>query len=207
MRRAVATSDRHFSLLLDLELLLLRCCFTPYHWCKRNAIAGISLSLPLSLSLSLFPSLFNLSRYPESITERSMYDMDISSGDGLTHLYYSKGDELWPFGFGLSCAPSISLPLSRSLTLSLSLSLSLTLSSAPPPPPPRARMCLRPPLALRYNLFQYPSAIGHKGKCLLVLHRHDIQLHMVGIDLVPDRLSSGNATHHRCPPPTHTLKH
>lgn len=33
-----------------------------------------------------------------------MYDMDISSGDGLTHLYYSKGDELWPFGFGLSCA-------------------------------------------------------------------------------------------------------
>ena len=31
-----------------------------------------------------------------------MYDMDISSGDGLTHLYYSKGDELWPFGFGLS---------------------------------------------------------------------------------------------------------
>ena len=41
-------------------------------------------------------------RYPESITQRSMYDMELNSGDGLTHLYYSKGDELWPFGFGLS---------------------------------------------------------------------------------------------------------
>ena len=40
--------------------------------------------------------------YPETITERSMHDMDLTSGDGLTHLYYSKGDELWPFGFGLS---------------------------------------------------------------------------------------------------------
>ena len=26
-----------------------------------------------------------------------MYDMDISSGDGLTHLYYSKGYETIPF--------------------------------------------------------------------------------------------------------------
>lgn len=40
--------------------------------------------------------------YPETITERSMYDMDISNGTGLTHLYYNKGDELWPFGFGAS---------------------------------------------------------------------------------------------------------
>jgi len=30
-----------------------------------------------------------------------MYDMNLNSGDGLTHMYYSKAP-LWPFGFGLS---------------------------------------------------------------------------------------------------------
>ena len=30
-----------------------------------------------------------------------MHDMDLTSGQGLTHLYY-KGEVLWPFGFGLS---------------------------------------------------------------------------------------------------------
>jgi hypothetical protein len=28
---------------------------------------------------------------------RDMHDMDLTSGDGLTHLYY-KGEVLWPFG-------------------------------------------------------------------------------------------------------------
>jgi len=39
--------------------------------------------------------------YPSSILQRNMWDMDITSGDGLTHLYY-KGEVLWPFGHGLS---------------------------------------------------------------------------------------------------------
>jgi beta-glucosidase len=40
-------------------------------------------------------------RYPESITQRSIYDMELDSGEGLTHLYY-KGEVIWPFGWGLS---------------------------------------------------------------------------------------------------------
>eukprot|EP00656_Telonema_subtile_P009230 TRINITY_DN14333_c0_g2_i1.p1 TRINITY_DN14333_c0_g2~~TRINITY_DN14333_c0_g2_i1.p1 ORF type:complete len:947 (-),score=234.31 TRINITY_DN14333_c0_g2_i1:226-3066(-) len=39
--------------------------------------------------------------YPSSILERDMHDMDLTSGQGLTHLYY-QGDVLWPFGYGLS---------------------------------------------------------------------------------------------------------
>ena len=39
--------------------------------------------------------------YPESITSRDIHDMDLNSGEGLTHLYYT-GEVLWPFGFGLS---------------------------------------------------------------------------------------------------------
>ena len=39
--------------------------------------------------------------YDDSILSRSMYDMNLNSGDGLTHMYYSKAP-LWPFGFGLS---------------------------------------------------------------------------------------------------------
>ena len=41
--------------------------------------------------------------YPEApIVARDMHNMDLASGDGLTHLYYT-GPVLWPFGFGLSC--------------------------------------------------------------------------------------------------------
>ena len=36
--------------------------------------------------------------YPSTILQRSMHDMDLTSGQGLTHLYY-KGEVLWPFGF------------------------------------------------------------------------------------------------------------
>lgn len=39
--------------------------------------------------------------YPDSILSRPITDMDLTSRDGLTHLYY-KGDALWPFGWGLS---------------------------------------------------------------------------------------------------------
>ena len=39
--------------------------------------------------------------YPSSILARDMHDMDLTSGDGLTHLYY-KGKTLWPFAWGLS---------------------------------------------------------------------------------------------------------
>ena len=35
--------------------------------------------------------------YDESIEGRQMDNMDISSGDGLTHMYYTK-TPLWPFG-------------------------------------------------------------------------------------------------------------
>eukprot|EP00658_Telonema_sp_P-2_P038278 TRINITY_DN27498_c0_g1_i1.p1 TRINITY_DN27498_c0_g1~~TRINITY_DN27498_c0_g1_i1.p1 ORF type:complete len:236 (+),score=58.69 TRINITY_DN27498_c0_g1_i1:43-750(+) len=39
--------------------------------------------------------------YPATILDRSMDDMELNSGDGLTHLYY-QGEVLWPFGHGLS---------------------------------------------------------------------------------------------------------
>ena len=37
----------------------------------------------------------------DSILKRSFYDMEINSGDGLTHLYYTK-TPLFPFGWGKS---------------------------------------------------------------------------------------------------------
>jgi beta-glucosidase len=36
--------------------------------------------------------------YPSSILDRDIHDMDLTSGDGLTHLYYT-GELLWPFGW------------------------------------------------------------------------------------------------------------
>ena len=39
--------------------------------------------------------------YDDSILKRDIHDMDLMSGEGLTHLYY-KGEPLWPFGWGRS---------------------------------------------------------------------------------------------------------
>ena len=36
--------------------------------------------------------------YPSSILDRDIHDMDLTSGDGLTHLYYT-GEVIWPFGW------------------------------------------------------------------------------------------------------------
>ena len=40
-------------------------------------------------------------RYDDSILQRSIYEMNLNSSDGLTHMYYRK-QPLIPFGFGLS---------------------------------------------------------------------------------------------------------
>jgi beta-glucosidase len=37
----------------------------------------------------------------DDILDRSIFDMELDSGRGLTHLYF-KGEPLWPFGWGLS---------------------------------------------------------------------------------------------------------
>lgn len=39
--------------------------------------------------------------YPAAFVSRAMTDMSLTSGDGLTYLYYT-GPVLWPFGWGLS---------------------------------------------------------------------------------------------------------
>ena len=39
--------------------------------------------------------------YDDSILQRSIYDMNLDSGDGLTHMYYTK-QPLFDFGWGLS---------------------------------------------------------------------------------------------------------
>jgi hypothetical protein len=36
--------------------------------------------------------------YPASILDRDIHDMDLTTGEGLTHLYYT-GEVLWPFGW------------------------------------------------------------------------------------------------------------
>lgn len=54
------------------------------------------------LSLDIQLTFWDDCRYPEDyILSRSIQDMDLTSGQGLTHLYY-EGETLWPFGFGLS---------------------------------------------------------------------------------------------------------
>ena len=75
--------------------------------CKHecNAIcnsAGYTVLQPTCFDNTVtFSCMQAITWYDDSILSRSMFDMELNSGDGLTHLYYSK-QPLFEFGWGLS---------------------------------------------------------------------------------------------------------
>ena len=52
-------------------------------------------------SVIIIPSPYFTDRY---IFSRDHLDMDLTTGKGLTHLYYT-GETIWPFGYGKSTLP------------------------------------------------------------------------------------------------------